>query len=191
MRIGAAPPVSIDEPALVGAPREDRRLERDHRAMGLGVAAQGDHEGVGVDDPGRGRQQRALRVERGLERARLRAAQPDEIGHAVGLGLGFERGELADFSLVHRHQELAASLVGHAELLGERVEHRLALDAEPRLVEPGRIIDAGMDDFAIARTHTLADSAFALDDDDLAPGERERTRHGEPDDARADDETLD
>ena len=92
--------------------------------------------------------------------------------------------------LVHRHQELAASLVGHAEVIGERVEHRLALDAEPGLVEAGRIIDAGMDDFAIARTHTLADSAFFLDDDDLAPGERQRPRHGEPNDARADDETF-
>ena len=104
--------------------------------MGLGVAAQGHHEGVGVDDPGRGRQQRALCGERGLELAHSPAAEPDEIGHAVGLGLGFERGELTDFRLVHRHQELAASLVGHAEVPGERVEHRLALDAEPRLVRP-------------------------------------------------------
>ena len=59
------------------------------------------------------------------------------------------------------------------------------------LVEAGRIIDAGMDDFAIARTHTLAKSAFFLDDDDLAPGKRERARHGEPDDARANDQIFD
>ena len=66
-----------------GAPGEDRRLERDHRALGLGVAAQRRHETVAVEDPGRGRQQRSLDDEGGLERAGLLGAQPDEIGNAV------------------------------------------------------------------------------------------------------------
>ena len=189
--MGAGPPVSMMSPRSRGAPGENGRLERDHGAVGLGVAAQRQHEGVAVDDAGRGRQQRPLRDQRGLERARLLAAEPDEIGDAVGLGLGFERGELVDLSRVHRHQELAASLVRNAELLAERVQHRFAVDAEPRLVEPRRIIDAGMDDFAVARTDARANPALAFDDDHFPPGPSERPRDGETDDARADDETLD
>ena len=125
-----------DEPSLNRAPGENRRFEREHRAMGFGVAAQRQHEGMAVDDAGRGRQKRPIGDQRGFERARLLAAEPDEIGDAVGFRLGFERGELVDLARVHRHQELAASLVRNAELLAERVQHRFALDAEPRLVEP-------------------------------------------------------
>ena len=129
-------------------------------------------------------------TQRGLERARLLAAQPDEIGDAVGLGLGFERSEFVDLACVRRHQELAASLVRNAELSAKRVQHRFAVDAEPRLVEPRRIIDAGVDDFAVARTDARANSALALDDDHLPPGPSERPRNGKADDPRADDETL-
>ena len=185
-------PAGFDhQPLFPGAPGEDGRFERDHRAMGLGVAPQREHIGVGVDDPGRGRQQRPLSLERGLERARLLAGEPDEIGDAVGVGLGLERRELVDLAGVHRHEQLAASLVGNAERLAERVQHRLAVDAEPGLHEPRRIIDAGMDDFAVARADSRADPALALDDDHLAPGAREGPRHGKPDHPSADDETLD
>jgi hypothetical protein len=179
------------EPPLNGATGEDGRFERDHGAMGLGVAKQRQHKGVGVDDAGRGRQQRTLRDQRGLERARLLAAEPDEIGDTVGLGLGFRRGELADLFRVHRHQELPASLVRDAELPAKLVQHRIAVDAEPRLVEPRRIIDAGMDDFAVARTDAGANRILAFDDDHLSRGPSERPRHGKTDDVRADHETLD
>jgi hypothetical protein len=106
-----------DEPSPSCAPGEDGRFERDHSAMGLGVASMGQHKSMAVDNAGRGRQQPPLRSLRGLERARLLAAEPDEIGDAVGLGLSFKRGELADLFRVHRHQELAAPLVRDAELL--------------------------------------------------------------------------
>ena len=52
------------------------------------------------NDAGRGRQQRTLRDQRGFDRARLLAAEPDEIGDAVGLGLCFKRGELVDLARV-------------------------------------------------------------------------------------------
>src|ERR1700722_18112170 len=179
-----------DKPSLNGATGEDWRSERDRGAMGLRVAPERQHEGVAVDNAGRGRQQRTLHGQRGLESARLLAAEPDEIGDPVGLGLGFKRGELVDLSPVRRHQELAASLVRNAELLAECVQHRFAVDAEPRLVEPWRIIDPGMDDFAVARTNPGANSALLFDDDHLPPSPSERPRHGEPDDTRSDDETF-
>src|SRR5262249_5140815 len=59
------------------------------------------------------------------------------------------------------------------------------------LVKPRRIIDSGVDDFAVARADALADPTLALDNDHLAPGPRERPRDGKPDNARADDETFD
>ena len=142
---GRGPAGFDDKPMLNGATGEDWRSERDRGAMGLGVAAERQHEGMAVDDAGRGRQQCTVRDQRGLERARLLAAEPDEIGDAVGLSLGFKRGELVDLSRVHRHQELAASLMRNSELLAECVQHCFAVDAEPRLVEPWRIIDASMD----------------------------------------------
>ena len=179
-----------DDPVLNGAPGKDRRVERDHCAVSFGVALQRQHEGMAVDDAGRRRQQRPISDQRGFERARLLAAEPNEIVDAVGLGLGFKRGELVDLARVHRHQELAASLVRYAELLAERVQHRLAVDAEPRFDEPRRIVDAGMDDFAVARTDAPADPAIGFDDDHLAPSASERPRDGKTDHARADDKAL-
>jgi hypothetical protein len=44
-----------EEPSLSGASRENGGFERDHGAMRLGVAAQRQHKGVGVDDAGGGR----------------------------------------------------------------------------------------------------------------------------------------
>ena len=128
--------------------------------------------------------------QRGLERARVLAAEPHEIRDSVGLGLSLKRGELVDLACVRRHQELAASLVRDAELLAKRIQHRFAFDAEPRFDEPRRIVDAGMDDLAVARTHPGPDPAFAFDDDHLPPRAGERARNGETNDAGADDETL-
>jgi hypothetical protein len=79
----------------------------------------------------------------------------------------------------------------NSELLAECVQHCFAVDAEPRLVEPWRIIDASMDDFAVARTDACANPTLAFDDDHLPPGPSERSRDGETDDACADDQTLD
>ena len=126
----------------------------------------------------------------GFERARVLAAEPYEIADSIGLGLSLKRGEPVDLSWVHRDQKLAASLVRNAELLAECVKHCFAVDAEPRLVEPCRIIDAGMDDFAIARTDPGANPALAFDDDHFPPGESERSRDGKTDDTRPDDETF-
>ena len=78
----------------------------------------------------------------------------------------------------------------NAELLAKRVQHRFAIDAEPRFDEPRRIVDAGMNDFAVARTHPGPDPAFAFEDDHLPPCTGERPRDGEADDACADDKTL-
>ena len=75
-----------------------------------------------------------------------------------------KRSELVDLSRVHRHrQELAASLVRDAELSRKtRTASSLPSTQEPRLVEPRRIIDASMDDFAVARTDACAPIPLSL-----------------------------
>jgi hypothetical protein len=53
-----------------------------------------------------------------------------------------------------------------------------------------QIIDAGVDDFAIARADPRTSPALAFDDNHLPPRPGERPRNSKPDDARTEDETL-
>ena len=50
----------------------------------------------------------------------------------------------------------------------------LAVNTRPRLVEPCAIIDARVNDFAVARTDPGANTALAFDDDHFALGPSER-----------------
>jgi hypothetical protein len=56
---------------------------------------------------------------------------------------------------------------------------------------PWPIIDAGVDDFAVARTNPGANPALAFEDDHFPSGPSQRSCDGETDEARADDQTLD
>jgi hypothetical protein len=125
--------------------------------MRLRIALERQHQGVTVDDAGRGRKQRAVRPERRLERADLCAAEPEEVVDAVRLRLCLERRKLGDLALVGGDDQLAAAPVLHAVLAAEAVKHHLALDAEPGLGKAGRVIDASVDDFAVARAHPRLD----------------------------------
>ena len=71
------------------------------------------------------------------------------------------------------------------------VEPPLALDAEPRLQAAGRVVDAGMDDLAVARAGLAADQLVTFQEDNLAPGLGQRPGRGQPDDAGADDDRFD
>ena len=55
------------------------------------------------------------------------------------------------------HNELAAAGVGHVVLRAKGIEPLRALDGQPRFQRSGRVVDAGMDHFAIARTGAGAD----------------------------------
>ena len=48
-----------------------------------------------------------------------------------------------------------------------------------------RVVDAGVDDLAVAGAGAGAEAGRRLDHDHLAPGHRQRSRHREADDARA------
>ena len=184
-------PAALDRDAGAGrSAGDDGRLEREHRAMRLGVAQQGEHEGVAVDDAGRRGQKRALGCERRLERPRLLSGEPNEVADAVGLALGLERGELFRLGFARRDDQLAATPVRDAVVAAECVQQGLALDAQPCFYQPSRVVDAGVDDLAVARACSRADGVLRLDDDHLPAFEGQRAGDGKADDAGADDETV-
>src|ERR1700678_4248687 len=55
---------------------------------------------------------------------------------------------------------------------------------------PGRIINTGMDDLAVARGHAVADAAGGLGDDHVVAANGRRTGDRKPDNACANNENL-
>ena len=147
--------------------------EPNHCAVCLRVAPQRQGKGVTVDDSRRRRKQGALRLERRLKSARLEGCK------------------LCDLAVVGRDDRLAAAPIRHAVVPAEGVQHRLALDAEPRLEATSRVVDASVDDLTVARTRPRADRVFSLDDHHLAPCARKRPRDRQAHNPGADHETVD
>ena len=64
-------------------------------------------------------------------------------------------------------------------------------DAEPRHQAVGGIVDAGVNDLAVARGRFGADALRRLQDDDLTPGHGQRARHRQADDAGTHHDAID
>ena len=168
----------------------DRRVERDHAAAVLEIAAQRQHVAVAVDDAG-------LRRAHGDEAGELRLQPPgrravDEVDalDAVDLRLLEDAFEPRDLALVGGDDELAAFAVRHAVRGAKVVQHPPPARAVIGALRAGRIIEPGVDHLAVARGRAGADGVGGLRDDHLMPGQRRRARDGEADDAGADDEDL-
>src|SRR6266850_7296160 len=86
--------------------------------------------------------------------------------------------------------ELAAAPVGHAMLDAIFVQQGFAFDAGERLERALRVVDAGVDDFGIARAGMRAYGVLAFEDHHLATGEGERARDREADHPGADDDRV-
>jgi len=71
------------------------------------------------------------------------------------------------------------------------IEQPSSGDAQRRLQRPRRIVEAGVDDLAVARAGAVADAVGRLDDDRLAAAERELAGAREADDTAADDDGID
>ena len=126
-----------------------------------------------------------------LQRARLAAAEPDQIRHAVRLGLRLDGGELVDFRFAHGDEKLAAPPVRNMIVPAELIEHRFAADAPASLIEVARIVDARVDHLAVARADPGTDAILAFDDDDLASCPRQSSGGRETDNAGSDNEAID
>jgi hypothetical protein len=167
--------------------REHRRVERDLRAGGLGVAAQRGHQRVAVDDPRRRGEEPAHAGDLRLERADLVPREQDQVDDAVRLGVRLQPPERRDLLLGGGDDELADASVGDAPLGTIAVQRKLPLHARAGLQRAGRIVDAGVDHFGVPRAGVDADGPLGLQQHHFAPASRERPRHTQPDHSRADD----
>ena len=175
-----------DEAARHDLRADQLRLQREHRAAILGVAEVGEHQRMAVDDPGRRRVERRRALHLGLERLRLLACHPDDVGDAVGMRFFLNILKLPNLVFARRDDQLARAAMRHAVRHAVLVEQLLAGDAAARLERALRVVDAGVDHFRVARAGMGADRVLGLEDHDLAPGLGEGARDRQADHARAD-----
>src|SRR5208282_583167 len=126
----------------------------------------------------------------GLQRARLSAAEPDQIRHAVRLGLRLDGGERVDCRFAHGNEKLATPPVRNMIVPAELIEHRVAADAPASLIEIARIVDARVDHLAVTRADPGPDAIPAFDDDDLASRPRNSSGGRETDNSGSDNEAI-
>ena len=93
--------------------------------------------------------------------------------------------------LVGGDDDLAEPRVRDAVVAAIGVEPPAALDAGRRLQTVLRIIDAAVDDLAVARRGLEPDRPGAVEDEHLAAGERQSPRRGKPDHPGADHDAFD
>ena len=122
-----------------------------------------------------------------LHRLRLGAGDKAEALDAIVLALAVQLFKTCPFGLVGGDDELAAAGVRDPVRLAMGVEAPPALDAEPRLEAAGGVVDAGMDDLAVARRGLFPDAALRLHDQHRAAGQSQRAGDREADDPGADD----
>ena len=146
--------------------------------MVFGVALQGQHVGVTVDDARCRRQQRCGAAQVGFELGGDIAAQKLHTLDTVGLGAAFDRLQEIALLAVGRHDQLAAIAVRYAVLLAVVIEQAPALDAGARHQAALGIVDAGVDDLGVARAGPGADALGSLENDDLTAGKGKRAGNG-------------
>ena len=126
-----------------------------------------------------------------LEASRRIAIQPLKIVDTAGARIHPEPFELACLGRARRHRELAAAAVADAVHLAVPVQKIAPEHAKACFQRAWSIVNAGVNDFAVARADMQAGVALALDDDDLAAAARDGARHGKSDDSGADDDAVD
>src|SRR6478672_2327383 len=104
-----------------------------------------------IDDSGRWREQRAIAGERRLQRLRLDRGQKAEILDAIRPRPCFDRSDFARLGPVSGDDELPAVYMRHAVIGTELIKRTLSGDAEARHQAVLRIVDAGVNDLAVAR----------------------------------------
>src|SRR6185503_93696 len=109
-----------------------------------------EHVRMRGDDAGQRRMERTHAVELRLQGDCLRCRQFLEL-YAVARCGGLDLRALRELSLGSRDDELAATAVEHITGLAVLVELVAPRDAQTRLEGAARIVDAGVDDLAVAR----------------------------------------
>src|SRR5579862_4935338 len=123
--------------------------------------------------------------------SRACAARPSSSSSVTPL-----RGALADglktlrLAGIARHHELAAAPMADAACAAQGVQLLAPGDAQSRFERARAVVDAGVDDFAVAAAGAAADLGAALEDQGLVPARGERAPHCQADDARTDHHGL-
>src|SRR5262249_16385095 len=91
-----------------------------------------------------------------------------------------------DFALLGRHDQLAAARKVHTMAFEEGVERTATFDTEPRFERAGGVMQAGVNDFGIARRNSASDAILPLQHSDAPAAFDQRVSAGEPDNAGAD-----
>ncbi len=146
---------------------------------------------MAVDDAGRRRQQRSFALQRRLEIARLGAAQQAQAFHPIGRGTLLDRAQPLDLLRRGRDDELAAAPVADPVRLAVRIEQAAAPDAQLRLQRPGCVVEAGVDDFAVARADAAADACLGFEHEGLVAVQSKLARNGKADHAGTHDHGID
>ncbi len=168
----------------------DRRFESNAAAAILQLAPQRQHATVAIDDAGFRRQECADADKFRLERARGIAADHFQPFDAVLQSLRQDRFDFGKLCRIGRHDELAAFAMRDAARSAEFIEHAPPARAVTGAERAGRIINAGMNDFAVARGHSVADAAGRLGNDHVMAAQRRRARDRKPDNTRANHQYL-
>jgi hypothetical protein len=181
---------SQQNPAFENLSTQDTSVEGDHRATVLRLAEIGQHQAMAVDDTGRRGQQRRRRAERGFPACHFSRVQPLQVFDAIAGGGFRDPRQFRFFRLARRHDQFAAAAMLDAMFGAVAIEHVAAGHAQQGLQAVLRVVDSGMDDLAVARTGMGADLALFLEEDNLAPCQRQLPRNGEPHYARAHDNAV-
>ena len=134
-----------------------------------------------------GRECTAARARRGGPRS----VQPLKVEHATGARVRFDFLQGRQVRIGGGNRELAAAPMRDAPLGTVAVQKIAAGDAQPRFEGIGLVVDAGMNDFTIARTGMHAEVAFAFENDHFPATSRQRPGHGQANDPCADHNAID
>ena len=124
-----------------------------------------------------------------LDLAQLVAVEPAHAGDAVRGRAPLELPQPLQLAFVEGDDELAALLVRDPALLDVRAQQLDAAPAELRLQRPGRVVDAGVDDAAVAAGLVERDVLLLLEHGHGRVGALlgEPSRYREAEDSGADD----
>ena len=145
---------------------------------------------MAVHDTGAGRKQGRFTFQIRLHGARLRTREQRQVGYTVGQPGSTNTSQLSILIRRRRHDQFAAALVADRAFFAIGVQQILAAHAQLRLERSLRVINAGMDNLAIARTGTGTDCASRLQHQHLAPPQRKLTCHGQTHHAGANHDTV-
>ena len=110
----------------------------------------------------------------------MRCCQKLEVINAVIYRTLADRNEPALLLDRGRNDELAAAIMAHTSLPAVRVQLLAPGHAGARLQRTRRVVNAGVNYLAVARTRFGADISVLLNNQHLAAGTRQCTRTGQP-----------